>query len=489
MDQTKKQVTFPDHKLIIAVDPGDNLLGIIQRAGLSINADCGGVRQCGKCLVEVNGHRKLACTCHVVEDAEVVICNTSSDEDYDILLDSSLITDAPAVTQSSTKLGIALDIGTTTVVGKLLELGSGNALASFALLNAQMSYGADVISRINCCLDDASELSALITAQIDGAIATMLADAGIAGSRVERVVIAGNTTMTYILLNLPCRSLGFAPFVPAYTYERTHSYEAIFHTKTLDATCLILPFISAYIGGDLSAGLCALSAEDDFILMDMGTNGELIFKRGAAMICTASAAGPAFEGGCIECGSGSMRGAISKVTHTSDGFDLHTIGAAPPESICGSGLLDLIAELVREGTIDKSGLLDLTIETRRVFLAQEVYLSQMDIRQFQLAKSAVRTGLEILMVEMGHLQPSKIFLAGGFGQNLDAHSAGAVDLLPASLVERTYSIGNSSLLGAVKVCLNPALLDSIEQLALDATEINLAKHPLFDDQFLANMAF
>jgi uncharacterized 2Fe-2S/4Fe-4S cluster protein (DUF4445 family) len=252
---------------------------------------------------------------------------------------------------------------------------------------------------------------------------------------------------------------------------------------------LILPYISAYIGGDLSAGLCALGDEDDYILMDMGTNGELIFKRNDRIICTASAAGPAFEGGSIECGSGSTKGAISKIKITNNGFDIHTIGAAAPISICGSGLLDLIAELVHAGSISEKGLLDRSIESRKVFITDAVSVSQKDIRQFQLAKSAVRTGLEILISEMGDVLPAKVFLAGGFGQNLDAESAAGVGLLPESLVDKTYSIGNSSLSGAVKICLDPILLDSIVGLAQGATEINLGAHPRFNAEFLENTSF
>jgi len=488
VSNTKKRVIFPQHEKTCEVEVGDNLLDVIRKAELPINADCGGVKQCGKCLVEINGQRRLACTSHITEDIEVVICDADTAEEYEILLDSHLEIPVATASQGSREFGIAIDIGTTTVVGKLLELGSGNSPASFAELNNQLSYGADVISRISASLDDAGELSRVITTQIDSAIKGMLKALDFDASLITRIVIAGNTTMTYLLLGLPCRSLGFAPFVPAYTYEKSYSYRDVFHTNTLDCECLILPFLSAYIGGDLSAGICALGNEDDYMLMDMGTNGELVFNHKGRIICTASAAGPAFEGGCIECGSGSVRGAITKVRKTPEDFALNTIGAAKPKSICGSGLLDLMAVLVSEGIVDISGCLDLDIESRRVDLTEEVYVSQMDIRQFQLAKSAVRSGFEILMREMGGVVPSKVFLAGGFGQNLDVASAVSVGLLPKNLAESTYSIGNSSLSGAVKICLNPSLMDPLVDLARNATEINLGGHELFQEQFLGNMS-
>ena len=489
----KKQVSFPEANIVVSVDVGDNLADVIRKAGLFINADCGGIGQCGKCLVEVNGVHTRACTCHVVEDIEVLICSDSG-EGYEIVLESTLATDtsvanALAPKCSSHKLGIAIDIGTTTIAGKLLDLTTGMSVASFTELNSQTPYGSDVISRINCCLDDASELSDLITSQIDRAIAKMLSRANRSVDSVARIVIAGNTAMTYILLGLPCRSLGFAPFQPEHTYKKHYPYAEIFHHTTLSCECLIFPYISAYIGGDLSAGLCALGDKNDFILMDMGTNGEMIYENDDKIICTATAAGPAFEGGSIECGSGSTIGAISQVHIQNGSFTFSTIGAAPPVSLCGSGLLDLIAELAHKGIIDKRGRLDPTIESKRIDLVDKVFLSQKDIRQFQMAKSAVGTGVDVLIAEMGNCLPSQIFLAGGFGQNLNVHSAARVGLLPTDLVQRTYAIGNSSLSGAVKVCLDPPLMDQVMQKAVRATEINLATHTLFGTLFMENMSF
>lgn len=487
----KKLVGFPKDGLSVEVDVGDNLLDIIRKLGLPITADCGGVGQCGKCLVEINGKRRLACKCNITEDIEVVICDSASSKDYDILTDTSLADDAQISDLSSSRFGIAIDIGTTTIAGRLLELNSGNNLASFAELNNQISYGADVISRITASLDDASLLSGLITAQLDRAVIEMIGDAGVDASQVERMVIAGNTVMTYLLLKRPCRALGFNPFKPDFYYEKSYPYAEVFHTNTLDAQVYILPFMSAYVGGDITSGICAVGEEqDDYMLMDMGTNGELAFHLKGRVICTASAAGPAFEGGCIECGSGSTKGAITKVRRTEAGdLELLTIGGVEPRSICGSGLLDLIALLVREGAIDESGRLDDSYENQRVQLSPRVYVSQKDIRQFQLAKGAVRSGFEILMREMGDVSPAKVFLAGGFGQNLDVNSAATVGLLPKRLVDSTISIGNSSLSGAVKICLNPSLMDTIMDTVLDVTEINLGIHKDFNNEFVNNMAF
>lgn len=502
MNDLRKKVKFLETGKELAVDVGKNLLEIIREENIPIHADCGGIGRCGKCRVTVNGKKRLACRTHVMDDMEVLASSKEADEGYAILVDA----DGPgadaaddagkAAVASNTELAIAVDIGTTTIVGKLLDAETGSVLSHFAHLNEQLSYGADVISRIEVSLDDSSALSALVTAQIDKAIAKLLEESAVRAEQVKRVVIAGNTTMTYILLGLPCRSLGFVPFKPAFDYQVNTSYEQVFKTKTLGCECFVIPFISAYVGSDLTAGLSLLAADDDFILMDMGTNGELIFKRGDKLICTATAAGPAFEGGNIECGSGSTKGAVSTVSYTDGVWHCQTIGAAAPTGICGSGILDLMAVLVREGLVDETGCLSDDIEDNKIVLAtaaetdtgNEVFFTQKDLRQFQLAKSAVRTGLEIIMEEMGGT-PSKVFLAGGFGQNLNPESALITGLLPASFSGRVHSIGNSSLSGAVKVALNAAARATIEDLARGGQEINLAAHRLFSDLFMDNMSF
>ncbi|MDR0308844.1 MAG: ASKHA domain-containing protein [Coriobacteriales bacterium] len=504
MSDLLKHVKFPEENADLEVEVGKNLLEIIREEGYKIHADCGGIGRCGKCAVMINGKKRFSCLTNVTRDMEVVIPSQESDEGYAIQVDSMDSKKDETVNLQLTEeahdsdLAIAVDIGTTTVVGKLLSLETGSEIASFAQLNEQLPYGADVVSRINCCLDDSSELSALITKQIDKSIVNLIKDTGVQPEQIKRVVIAGNTTMTYILLNIPCRSLGFVPFTPAHDYPVEQSYNDIFKTGTLDCACTVLPFISAYVGGDLVSGLRSLGEEDDFLLMDMGTNGEMIFKRGDKVICTSTAAGPAFEGGNINCGSGSTRGAISVVDFKDGAWDIQTIGAAEPVSICGSGILDLMAVFVKEGFIDETGMLEEdVIGNDRAVLAKnpalgdsgEVYFNQKDVRQFQLAKSAVRTGVEIIMHEMGGDLPKKVYLAGGFGQNLNPKSALVTGLLPQSFDGRVQAIGNSSLSGAVKLCLNELARVGLEDLAESGNEINLAAHPMFNDQFMDNMSF
>jgi len=493
-------VTFTDEQKRVEADVGDNLLDLILEQGIAIKADCGGVGTCGKCRVLVDGEVQHACLTRVVRDTEVLVVDVDAADGYAILTEfredgTGKVDLSGATSPAGSDLAVAIDIGTTTIVGKLLDRSSGIELASFAQLNSELPYGADVISRIKVCLEDASTLSSLITEQIDTAISDMLASSQVDRSSISRVVLAGNTTMVYILLNLPCQSLGFSPFIPEIPVDLTYPYTRIFHTDTLTCDCTIIPFISGYVGGDITAGLLSLASEDDFILMDMGTNGELVFKRGDHLICTATAAGPAFEGGNIECGSGSVRGAISKAWFEDGKITFKTIGGERPVGICGSGILDLGALLVRERFIDETGYLDDDLGSDRIVLTDkpdsdpEVYFSQKDVRQFQLAKSATRTGLEIIIDEMGGALPSKVFLAGGFGQNLDPASAIATGMLPESFAGRVSPIGNSSLNGAIKACLNDALVSTAAGSIEHAVEINLGSHPKFNDLFMDQMAF
>ena len=489
------EVRFPELNRTLEAESGDNLFVVMRENGVSLVADCGGLGTCGRCRVIVNGKSQLACRTYLLHDSVVTMPSGSMEDSYEILVDHGDVEnnggpqDYRAFSGRS-GYGLAIDIGTTTLVGKLVDLNTGIEVASFAQLNSQRSFGSDVISRINMALDDASVLSGMITSQIDTLVASMLRQHGIDTSLVNTLVVAGNTTMAYLLLGLPCRSLGTAPFTPQFTFKTVYSWGEIFHTSTLSCNCYILPFLSAFVGGDVVAGLCLLGNRDDFILMDMGTNGEILFKRGDRFLCTATAAGPAFEGGCIECGSGSIRGAVSAVRLVDREWQLKTIGAAPATSICGSGILDLMALLVGEGFVDSTGLMTQKTINGLIKLSADSdspYFTQKDVRQFQLAKSAVRSGVEIILAEMGGELPSHLYLAGGFGQSLNPDSALATGLLPEVFSGRIHAIGNSSLGGATKVCLDESLCSGLSSLIQGVQEINLATHPLFGDLFMEHM--
>jgi uncharacterized 2Fe-2S/4Fe-4S cluster protein (DUF4445 family) len=505
-------VTFPEQDITVQARAGENLLDVIQAAGIYIEASCGGIGRCGKCKVYIDGAKLLACETIVTKDLSVFIPSASAEQGYEILIDEENdrahvstpdgpkpepgTADEPAA--SGHDYAIAIDIGTTTIAVKLIDLTASRTVATAAAVNSQRPFGADVITRIGESMDDASKLSELITAQLDEIMASLISDAGVLKERISKVVIAGNTTMSYILLNLPCRSLGLVPFEPAYQTKAEYSYDEVFGKSSLPCSVYIMPFISAFVGGDITSGLLTLEAEDDFMLIDMGTNGELVYKKDGMLRCTSTAAGPAFEGGNISCGMGSTEGAISDIKWQKDHFVFKTIGGAEPVGICGSGLLDLIASCAKEGFIDETGHIEegcAPVTKEGIFISankdsgQVIYLTQKDIREFQLAKSAIRTGLEILISESGDVLPERVYLAGGFGQHLNPQSALSSGLLPAGLGGHIVPAGNSSLAGAVLACIDPAAIGRASALTGNALEINLAAHPKFNDLFMDYMIF
>jgi uncharacterized 2Fe-2S/4Fe-4S cluster protein (DUF4445 family) len=514
MDRT---VQFPELGRAARAKDGDNLLDVIRANDIDITADCGGRGRCGKCVVIADGERRLACETFVRADMSVTI--PRGGESYDILTGADFGTqgtqegpspDIPAAKDGATSkdTAIAVDIGTTTVVTKLIDLTTGRDLWASAALNAQLPYGADVISRIDLSMDDASLLSGLIRKQLAGMIGDVMKDSGAAKDAVRRVVIAGNTTMSYLLLGLPCRSLGLAPFKPAFTFRDEYSYDKLFRAEGggsgIGAPVYVMPFISSYVGGDITAGLLQRETGDaktdgSYILVDMGTNGEIVYHSKDRFLCTATAAGPAFEGGNISCGSGSIDGAIAKVRAEGGAFAYETIGGAPARSVCGSGLLDAMACFVSEGIIDATGAMNEDspyVEDSAVVIAdarpaggERVALTQKDVREFQLAKSAVRSGIETLIGEFEDRAPDTLYLAGGFGQRLDANSAFTVGLLPGSVRGRVEAIGNSSLAGASIAAADAERFETAARIAAAGEEINLAAHPRFNQLFMEHMMF
>jgi uncharacterized 2Fe-2S/4Fe-4S cluster protein (DUF4445 family) len=311
------------------------------------------------------------------------------------------------------------------------------------------------------------------------------------------MVIAGNTTMCYLLLGLRCCSLGLAPFVPEFRIEGSYPYEEIFGADSLSCPCMIYPFLSAFVGGDIAAGLVNIEQhgrkDSPYMLVDLGTNGEIVYKNGTRLLVTSTAAGPALEGGNISCGMGAVAGAIYEVNFGKDANQIQTISDAPPIGICGSGVISICAQMLQNGLIEESGrfadwpVSEIEIAPARGDLPAVVF-AQQDVRELQLAKGAIRAGIDILIEEMG-APPDVLYLAGGFGQHIDLESAFAIGLLPASVRGRTEIAGNTSLGGAIDVCLSGEFPETVGQICAAAEEINLASHKRFEEVFLQRMGF
>ncbi|MDR2609883.1 MAG: ASKHA domain-containing protein [Clostridiales Family XIII bacterium] len=492
-------VKTTDHEAdrIVLAERGDNLLDCLRNAGIPLRADCGGIGTCGKCRVTIDGTPALACMTYVTRDISVTLPTDTGTEDQISAERDDLLTAERAARAADTNTGsaagcfAAVDLGTTTIAVSLIDRAAGNVLASASFLNPQYTFGADVISRINVSLDDSSKLSKMIRERIGAELASLLQTAGVGASGLDLIVIAGNTTMSYILLGLPCRSLGFAPFKPAFAAGGRYEAAELFGSGFADTKCLLVPYLSAFVGGDITSGLIATEREGDYLIIDMGTNGELAYMTGEKLLCTSTAAGPAFEGVNLTCGMGGTAGAVSKVWLDNGELQFKTIADAAARGICGSGVLDLMACLIAAGAVKANGKFNDEhpfVADRQVSLAGDVVFTQKDAREFQLAKSAVRSGVEILFAEAGAV-PGKVLLAGGFGQHLDPESAFATGLLPESLRGRVTAAGNTSLAGAVRIGFDTALLDRAEYYAKKSREINLAAHKNFSDSFMTYMRF
>ena len=348
--------------------------------------------------------------------------------------------------------GIAIDVGTTTVLLALINLENGFALARHSFMNPQRAFGPDVVSRIDAANKGyLPRLGSMIFDSLCLGIKTLLHTSGTA--KISDVVIAGNTVMTHLLLGFSCESLGALPFSPS--DSPAGSYDGLFASEGIDCGVYVMPWLAGHVGGDVTAGLLYVMPERKkrFLLIDIGTNGEMALYDNGTLFVTATAAGPAFE---IPMNDSKL-----------------VLGA--------SSIITALAGLVRKGDIDKTGLL----------LNKDAF-TQKQVRDLQLAKSAIRSGLEILLETGGlsYLDLDAVYLAGGIGQAMNVEDAVRIGLIPYKLKSISRAVGNSSLGGAI-ACLTDmtGAKGKIKQLQRSATELNLAAHINFNDYFVENMFF
>ena len=394
--------------------------------------------------------------------------------------------------------GIGVDIGTTTIAFALVDLATGVLLNSVTLLNSQRQYGADVISRSQkAAAGFGDALRECLRSDLARGIDELCRQETEA---VVRLVIAGNPTMLHLLLGLRPDSLAIYPFTALTRSQISLSTAELFGVFPVDCEAVMLPCLAAYAGADLVAGMlhCRLDSEAHLtLLVDLGTNGELAIGDGERILCTSTAAGPAFEGANISCGVGSVTGAISRFDIRDGKVLVQTIGEASPIGICGSGVLDIVAVGLRERLIDRTGRLQVgnapvdSLEVGRKANGEAIVFNQKDIREFQLAKAAIRSGLEILLREYGRswTDVGRVFIAGGFGAGLDVNHAVAVGLLPVELRQKLRAVGNSALGGTVDYLLYSERREAVKKLQEKASYIDLSRHPSFNDLFIAQLDF
>jgi len=396
---------------------------------------------------------------------------------------------------TSKTLGIATDIGTTTIALHLIDLETGKRLTTRSGMNAQAPYGSDVTGRIKYCADNGHEkLTEAIRNQISEMITEACAETDTQTHDIEYIVIAANTIMQHLAAGLSPVDMGVAPFTPVSLFGDEHpAWDAMPVNK--NAKIYYTPAISAYVGGDITAGLMAAGFEDldvPAIFLDIGTNGEIVLKHKNTYYCCATAAGPAFEGAEITMGMPALKGAIDHVKlGSNDNIEFTTIENGEPKGLCGSGLLDTLAVLLKTGAVDETGRL---LNTDKYYITEQndgVFVTPGDIRKIQLAKAAIAAGIQVLLHFAG-IQESDVkllALAGGFGSYMDLESAAKIGLFPKNLLYAAKSFGNTSGEGAAMVFEAKDAKSKLEKIRNRCEYIELSTMTFFNDKFIDEMSF
>ena len=417
--------------------------------------------------------------------------------------------------------GLAVDVGTTSVVTSLMELASGEQLASVSSLNPQAVFGGDLMSRIAFAQFDAGNLRKLqtrIIGLLNQHIEQVCRDSGVLAKWIYKIAIVGNTCMHHVLLGIDPSYVGLAPYAPVMRHPLTLAARELYLKVNPEARVCLLPIVAGFVGAD-AVGVALATRMDESpeirIAVDIGTNGEVLLGSRDHLWACSAPAGPALEGAQIRHGMRAALGAIDRVGFDGGDLTLHAIGEAAAQGICGSGLIDAIAVLLDAGVIDWTGLIDLDHldglppalaarvvkrgDERAVVLArsgehgatQELLLTQDDIRQVQLCKGAIASGAAMLQRIAGVPEDkvAELMLAGGFGNYLSIASALRIGLIPALPESRVRYVGNAALMGAQLALLSEAERDRAERIARSIEHVSLAAHPDFQDVFVDCMNF
>ena len=535
---------FPANR-IVDFSEGETILDIARKASIPIEASCSGRGTCGRCRVKIlrgsqpevtieesrffnreeqeDGWR-LACRLTGTDGMRIELpdIEKQTDRKKDLLwLPEHFLSNREEERGLPEGYGVAFDIGTTTIVGVLWNLTTGEMVDTAARTNPQSPYGSDVISRILFSMQEEENpalLQKIVIDCIEEILCQFIAANQISGDNIVAGTVVGNTTMTHLLLGVDASSLASAPYLPGYEGPVVVSAKEMGLTMAEDADLQILPNIAGHVGADIVGVLIASDLkhlDGANLAIDIGTNGEILLAKDGRILTCSTAAGPAFEGASIRHGMRASTGAIEKVRIVNDDVDLTVIGETEPTGICGSGLIDVVAELLSAGLISPTGRLmtkeagetsnvpkrlldrlkrdeygDAFLLSRRID-GKEISLYQKDIREVQLAKGAVAAGIRIMMKELdivaGDL--TRVLIAGAFGNYIDKLSALTIGLLPEVEPSKVRSIGNGAGTGASMALLSPKMWESAVRLAGETEHIDLASHSQFQTIFLNEMSF
>lgn len=468
---------------------------------------CGGHGKCGKCKIIVKSGEvspvtdserallgedeiargvRLSCLTCAVGDCEI--------ENFYGNKCAQIVTDGVSVDTSLkpefTKYGVAVDIGTTTIASRLYN-NRGELLCSAARLNPQSEWGADVVSRIESALKgNVDALAKSVRGAIDGLISELADSAKVDCGEIDGAVITGNTVMLCLLTKESVEPLSHAPFEAKRLFGESFSASELELSSLKPHVNVYLPYcMSAFVGADITCAVIAtdLYKKESALLVDIGTNGEMALWNGSSLSTCSTAAGPAFEGVGISMGMRGEAGAIDKVWISDGELSTHVIGEGEAVGICGSGLVDAVACMLENETVDETGFM----EDDAVIVIDPVLLTQNDIRMVQLAKSAICAGMQTLVSEenIAVSDLDTVYVAGGFGNYLNMENAEKIGLLPEGVTEKTVNVGNAALAGASMLLLNSDLRETSKKLAAAAKTLELSTHKLFSDLYINGMFF
>ena len=472
---------------------GKLLLEYLSGEEIAIHTDCGGCGFCKKCSFKIlEGEFTWADGSPLVPDENgyALACKafcTDTDSLIEIMADNEFMSHALYEnTSKEAKFGIALDVGTTTLCASLVALNSGDVCGEYTTLNPQKLYGSDCISRISACENGKLyELNKLIVDATNEIIDYFIKSMDI--PKIEKLTVCANTTMLHIFADESPVGIGKYPFTPVFLEAREYEGEDL---NLKAEKVVLLPSASAYIGSDFVAGIleCRMLEKDEkSVIIDLGTNGEIAIFDGENLITSSTAAGPCFEGGNISCGMGATSGAISEIKIKDGEIEFVTIGNAEPLGLCGSGLIDGISYMLDNELIDETGRL-----TGEEFnFSPNVKLCAKDIREFQLAKSAICAGI-ITLIKECHLQNddiSTLYIAGALGEHLNIENAVRVGLIPSELKEKIKIVGNTSLKGAKNALVEWDYIEKMTVVAKKCKNIDLNNSQIFNEEFMENMFF
>lgn len=514
--QRHSDVAAEDGQRVIC--PPGPLLDSLMAQGLAVNALCGGKGLCGRCRVrlcqgqlavtdadgqlftaaELASGWRLACTAWAEAPVTVFVPSVAKE------VMQTAGAEAVAVTAAvRDPYGVAIDMGSTTLAAALVSLETGIIVATAACSNGQRRFGADVVSRIQAANEGhGAALQRLSRDGVQALLRELLEKYPAACGAVEKITLAGNTTMEHLFMGWSCAGLGSWPFRPVSLGGETYAAADLLGAQpacTATCTLSLLPGLSTYVGADIAAGLVAQDLDRTNALtffLDLGTNGEMALGRAGRLLTASTAAGPALEGGHLRWGMSSVAGAISHVQLAGKQPVVETIDGAPAQGLCGTGIIEAMAALVEAGLVDRHGTLQEAYFATGFPLAvtpagETIALTQADIREIQMAKGAIRAGIETLLASSG--TPAEavetVYLAGGFGCYLNAAKAAAIGLIPQVWAEKACAAGNTALAGAIRSLVEDEALVRMKSLAHEAEEIILGNDEKFQERYIRYMEF